>query len=211
MKKKVIVTIGRQFGSGGHEIGEKLANALAIPFYDKAIIQMTAKQSGIHEELCELSEETATNSLLYSLSTGATLWGQRGYTENDLPLTDRIFIAQADVIRQLANQGSCVIVGRCADDILRENPDCIRVFIHASMPFRMNRIEEVRGLSEDKAIREIRKKDKKRASYYQYYTDKKWGYSENYTISLDSGEIGIDNAVEILKKMYELRADMADV
>lgn len=211
MKKKVIVTIGRQFGSGGHEIGEKLANALAIPFYDKAIIQMTAKQSGIHEELCELSEETATNSLLYSLSTGATLWGQRGYTENDLPLTDRIFIAQADVIRQLANQGSCVIVGRCADDILRENADCIRVFIHASMPFRMNRIEEVRGLSEDKAIREIRKKDKKRASYYQYYTDKKWGYSENYTISLDSGEIGIDNAVEILKKMYELRANLAGV
>lgn len=210
MKKKVIVTIGRQFGSGGHEIGKRLAEALSIPFYDKAIIQMTAKQSGIHEELCELSEETATNSLLYSLSTGATLWGQRGYTENDLPLTDRIFIAQADVIRQLAENGSCVIVGRCADDILRENPDCIRVFIHASMPYRLSRIEEVRGLPADKAAKEIRKKDKKRASYYQYYTDKKWGFSENYTISLNSGEIGIDTAVLILKRLYELRAGSED-
>jgi len=207
MKKKVIVAIGRQFGSGGREIGKRLADELDIPFYDKALIQLTAKQSGIHEELLELSEETATNSLLYSLSTGAALWGHRGFVDQELPLTDRIFIAQSEVIRKLADEGSCVIVGRCADDILREDPDCIRVFIHSSMAHRITRIEQVRGLDEDKAVKEIKKMDKKRSAYYQYFTDKKWGQSDLYTISINSGEIGVEPAVELLKTICKLHLE----
>lgn len=203
MSKNIIITIGRQNGSGGREIGKKLADALGIDFYDKELIQMAAKKTGIHEELCEEVEETPTNSLLYTLSTGASLWGGRVPVGSELPLTDRIFIAQAEVIKQLAREGSCVIVGRCADDILKNNPNCIKVFIHADMRYRLERMERLHDMNEEKALRAIRRMDKKRANYYNYYTDRKWGDVNGYTICLNSGELGIDGCVEILKNIAE--------
>lgn len=206
MSKNIIITIGRQNGSGGREVGKKLADALGIAFYDKELIQMAAKKAGIHEGLCEEVEETPTNSLLYTLSTGSSMWGGRVPIGAELPITDRIFIAQAEIIKEFAKQGSCVIVGRCADDILKNNPNCIKVFIHADIRYRMERMERLHHLDEEKALKTIRKMDKKRANYYNYYTDRKWGDAGGYTICLNSSELGIDGCVEILKSIVEKRS-----
>lgn len=203
MSKNIVITIARQNGSGGREIGKRLADALGISFYDKELIQMTAQKSGIHENICKESEETATNSLLYTLSTGGNFWGSRIPMGNDLPITDRIFIAQSEIIKRIASEESCVIVGRCADDILRSNPNCIRVFIHADLKYRVNRMIRLHQLSEEKAERAVKRMDKKRANYYNYFTDRKWGIAENYTITINSAEVGIENAVEILKLLFE--------
>ncbi|MGI5958046.1 MAG: AAA family ATPase [Massiliimalia sp.] len=203
MNKNIVIAIGRQNGSGGREIGKKLADQLGIPFYDKQLIQMTAEKSGIHEDICQASEETATNSLLYTLSTSGNLWGGRMPMGSELPVTDRIFIAQSEIIKNLAKEQSCVIVGRCADDILRNNPNCIRVFIHADLKYRTERMVRLYGLSEEKAERQVIRMDKKRANYYNYFTDSKWGLAENYTLTLDSAQLGIDGCIGVLKYLVE--------
>lgn len=206
MKQNVIITIGRQNGSGGREVGKKLAEKLGIPFYDKELIQMAAKKCGIDETIAQENEETATNSLLYSLSTGAaTIWNSGIVLESDLPLTDRIYIAQSEIIRKVAMEGSCVIVGRCADEVLRNNPNCINVFIHADMNYRVNRMTQLHNLTEEKSIKQIKRMDKKRSNYYNYFTDKKWGDLKTYNITLDTSKFGIDLAVEILEKIYNDR------
>lgn len=206
MNKNIVIAIGRQNGSGGREIGKKLADQLGISFYDKQLIQMTAEKSGIHEDICEASEETATNSLLYTLSTSGNLWGGgRAPMGSELPVTDRIFIAQSEIIKQLARQESCVIVGRCADDLLRNHPNCIRVFIHADLKYRTERMVRLYGLSEEKAEKQVIRMDKKRANYYNYFTDSKWGMAENYTLTLDSSQLGIEGCIGVLKYLAEQR------
>lgn len=208
MSQNIIITIGRQNGSGGREIGKKLANKLGIPFYDKELIQMAAKKCGIDESIAKENEETATNSLLYSLSTGAaTIWNSGIVVESDLPLTDRIYIAQSEIIRKLASENSCVIVGRCADQVLKNNPNCINVFIHADLDFRVNRMTNLHNLTEERAVKQIKRMDKKRGNYYNYFTDKKWGDLKTYNITLDSSKLGIDLIVDILEKIYNDRKD----
>lgn len=202
MNKNIIITIGRQNGSGGREIGKKLADLLGFAFYDKELIQLTAQKSGIHENICKNSEETATNSLLYSLSTAA--WGGAPLG-TELPITDRIFIAQSEIIKQLAAEKSCVIVGRCADDVLKHHPNCISVFIHANLPFRVDRMVHLYHLSEEKAEKEVKRMDKKRANYYSYFTDKKWNNMENYSLTINSSDLGIDGCVELLKNIVQQR------
>ena len=192
-----IITIGRQFGSGGWEVGNRLSMALGLPFYDREIINLAAQESGISKELFENFEEKPTNSLLYSLSLSAYPFSPAGVAPQ-IPISDRIFFAQADIIKDKANQGPCVIVGRCADYILRERKDVLNVFIYGNMDIRIRRIMERESLSEEKAIEKIKKFDKRRASYYNYYSDSKWGDMTSYDVCINS-KIGIVNVVEMLK------------
>ncbi len=204
MTNHIIITISRQYGSGGRLIGEKLAEALGIPYYDKELITMAAEQSGFSREIFERMDEKASSSLLYTLSINPGMAG--GLTGvADLPLNDKVFLIQNNIIKQLADKGSCVIVGRCADYILKEYPNCINIFICSDMADRIRRITSVYGMSLSNAEREIQRYDKRRANYYSFYTHTKWGIATNYDLCLNSGIIGIDASVQVIKAYVEGR------
>lgn len=193
-----VITIGRQYGSGGRYVGKLLAEKLNIPYYDKEILALAAKESGICEEMFETHEEKPTKSLLFSLVTGMQMRGDVGSLYMDMPLNHKIFLAQFDSIRRIASQGPCVIVGRCADYVLRENANAVNVFIHSDMAARQDRVINHYGVAADKAEDSIHKADKQRASYYNYYASGKWGHVKNYHLCVDSGAIGVDNAVDVI-------------
>lgn len=200
-----IYTIGREFGSGGREVGEKLAAKLGIKLYDKELLQQAAKDSGFCEEIFENHDEKPTNSFLYSLVMDT--YSVSGYSAApflDMPLNHKVFLAQFETIKKIAEKESCVIVGRCADYALSDNPDCINVFIHADLDVRIKNVSRNLNITENKARDIINKTDKQRASYYNYYTSKKWGDSKSYNLSLDAGKLGIDNCVEMILKFREL-------
>lgn len=200
-----IYTIGREFGSGGREVGEKLAQRLGIKLYDKELLQQAAKDSGFCEEIFENHDEKPTNSFLYSLVMDT--YSVSGYSAApflDMPLNHKVFLAQFETIKKIAEKESCVIVGRCADYALSDNPDCINVFIHADMDIRIKNVSKNLNITENKARDIINKTDKQRASYYNYYTSKKWGDSKSYNLSLDAGKLGTDNCVEMILKFREL-------
>ena len=200
-----IYTIGREFGSGGKEVGEKLAQRLGIKLYDKELLQHAAKESGFCEEIFENHDEKPTNSFLYSLVMDT--YSVSGYSSApflDMPLNHKVFLAQFEAIKKIAAQDSCVIVGRCADYALSENPDCINIFIHADIEQRMKTVSKRLNITENKAKDIIQKKDKQRASYYNYYTSKKWGDSTSYHMTLDSGKLGIDGCVDMILKFREI-------
>ena len=200
-----IYTIGRVFGSGGREVGEKLAAKLGIKLYDKELLQQAAKDSGFCEEIFENHDEKPTNSFLYSLVMDT--YSVSGYSAApflDMPLNHKVFLAQFETIKKIAEKESCVIVGRCADYALSDNPDCINVFIHADMDIRIKNVSKNLNITENKARDIINKTDKQRASYYNYYTSKKWGDSKSYNLSLDAGKLGTDNCVEMILKFREL-------
>lgn len=205
MEKKCIITIGRQFGSGGRYVGRLLAEKLGIPFYDKELLSEAAKQSGICEEIFEEHDEKPTRSLLFSLVTGMQHHVGTGSFYMDMPLNHRIFLAQFDAIRKLAEEGPCVIVGRCADYVLRENPDALSVFIKADMQSKIDRAVKYYYVEPEKAEERIRKADKQRASYYNYYATATWGDVENYDLVVDTGILGVEGAVELIAKFIELR------
>ena len=207
MAKKIIITIGRQFGSGGRYVGRLLAEKLGIPFYDKELLSEAAKSSGICEEIFEEHDEKPTRSLLFSLVTGVQQHMGSGSFYMDMPLNHRIFLAQFDAIRKLAEEGSCVIVGRCGDYVLRDDPDTVSVFVKADMPSKIARAVKYYGVEEDKAEERIRKADKQRASYYNYYATATWGDVDNYDLVVDTGVLGVEGAVELIAKFLELRAD----
>lgn len=183
-----VITISREYGSGGREIGEQLAKELGIPFYNKELINMAAKESGLSEEYIRKTEQVKSTSFLYGLYMGA----------QQLPMNDQIFLVQSKIIRQIAEEGPCVIVGRCADYVLRERKDLLSVFIHAPMDLRIQRAWEVYKKSAPSMEDFIKKKDKKRASFYNYFSQNKWGNARNYNLSISSAQ-GIDYAVSILK------------
>lgn len=195
----MVVTIARQFGSGGREIGKKLAEKLNIGFYDKELIFLAAKQSGINPEVLEKYDEKATNSLLYSLSVGASAFGAGLLGVPQVTLNEKIFSAQSDIIKKAA-ETPCVIVGRCADYVLRERNDCIRVFIYADFDFRVERAcREHPEIPKDKAVSVIRKTDKTRENYYNYYSSLKWGNPENYDLCVNSATLGTDGTVALIE------------
>ena len=200
-----IYTIGREFGSGGREVGEKLAAKLGIKLYDKELLQQAAKDSGFCEEIFENHDEKPTNSFLYSLVMDT--YSVSGYSAApflDMPLNHKVFLAQFETIKKIAEQEYCVIVGRCADYALSDNPDCINVFIHADLDVRIKNVSRNLNITENKARDIINKTDKQRASYYNYYTSKKWGDAKSYNLSLDAGKLGTDNCVEMILKFREL-------
>lgn len=203
MEKKTVITIGREFGSGGREIGEKLAKTLGIPFYDKELISLAAKESGMSKEIFEAVDEQATNSLLYSMVVGAYALGSRVSTISEMSLNDKLFLIQSNIIKKIAQRGACVIVGRCADYVLRESPQCLNVFIYGEMPQKIERIEKLYQLPAKKAEEIIIKSDKRRKSYYNYYTGLKWGRVENYDLCLNSSTLGTDGCAELLSKLIE--------
>ena len=199
-----IYTIGREFGSGGREVGEKLAAKLGIKLYDKELLQQAAKDSGFCEEIFENHDEKPTNSFLYSLVMDT--YSVSGYSAApflDMPLNHKVFLAQFETIKKIAEKESCVIVGRCADYALSDNPDCINIFIHADLDVRIKNVSRNLNITENKARDIINKTDKQRASYYNYYTSKKWGDSKSYNLSLDAGKLGTDNCVEMILKFRE--------
>lgn len=193
MSEKVIITIGRQFGSGGHEIGEKLAKKLGIKFYDKELLKVIAKQSGLCEKVLESYDEKPTSSLLYSIVMDV----YPSVMYSGPTIDQQIYQATYDAIRKLS-QESCVIVGRCADYILRDHPELTSVFIHANSDFRAERVMAEYHVSKDKAMDMLLKTDKKRSSYYNFQSDKRWGVATSYNLCIESSDLGIDKAVELI-------------
>ncbi len=203
MKQGTIITIGRQFGSGGHEIGVKLAEKYGIPCYDKDLLARAAKESGFCEEMIKNHDERPTNSFLYNLVMDTYSMGYSTGAYVDMPIGQRVFLAQFDTIKEVAQEGSCVIIGRCADYALSEHKNCINFFIHADMDERIKRIMAKHEVSEKEAKDMIAKKDKQRASYYNYYSNKKWGQASSYHLSIDSGVLGVDGTVELMKTFID--------
>ena len=193
--KNRIVTISREFGSGGRTVGKKLAQKLQIPCYDQEIIEKIAAESGFAEDYIRDRSEYSPHT-----SWIANAFSERSFS--GVNNQDAIWMLQRKIILDLAAQGPWVIVGRCADYILRNVADCLRVFIHADFDKRAERIVEVYGETDVPTEKRLRDKDKRRAAYYQFYTDTKWGLAQNYHISLDSGTIGIDRCVELLADLY---------
>jgi cytidylate kinase len=188
-----IITISREFGSGGRTIGKQLAAKLGIPCYDAELIEKIAKESGFAKEYVAERSKDAGGWFTNALS---------GRDYNGHSFQDDLWQAQRNVILSLAKKESCVIVGRCSDYILRDNPDCLRVFIHADMESRSKRIVEQYGETQNNPQKRLRDKDKRRAAYYQFYTDTKWGDVRNYHITLDSARLGIEKCAEILAALY---------
>ena len=180
MDCKNTITISRQFGSGGKEIGRALAKRLGIDFYDKELISLAAKESGIDPKVFDNVDEKATNSLLYSLSMGLYSFGNGFSSMGDLPVNDQLYILQHKIIRQLASEKPCLFVGRCADHVLKDHPNCVNIFLYADIEHRVKRTIERNDVAPDKAEQAVNKADKARANYYSFYSGKKWGRPENY-------------------------------
>ena len=194
-----IITITRQFGSGGREIGKKLAEAYGIPFYDNEIISRAAKDTGFAEAAFERAEDKASNSLLYSIAMGMNVFSSQDVGFSGLSLDDRIFLAQSKVIRNVAKEGPCVIVGRCADYILKNQENVVNLFIRAPLDFRIKRAIEVEGIPKEKSAEMVMKKDKSRANYYKYHSGERWDNVLNYDFAIRSDLCGIDGTVACLK------------
>ena len=192
MKNRVI-TISREFGSGGRTIGKKVAEKLGIPCYDSEIIQEMAKETGFAPDYVKEAGEYVPDSFLSAAFSNRMF----GPTNEDI-----LWEHQYRVITELAEKSSCVIVGRCADFILQDKADCLKVFIHADMAFRAKRIVEVYGEQKQAPEERLRDKDKHRAAYHRFYTDMKWGYAQNYHLTLDSGVLGIDKCAALIAELF---------
>ncbi|MGN0487644.1 MAG: AAA family ATPase [Ruminococcus sp.] len=199
-----IITISRQFGSGGREIAEKLSEKLGIKFYDKELISMAAKESGVHPEVFESVDEKATNSLLYSLSMGMYSFGNNFSPLDGMPINDKLYLLQHKIIKQVADEGPCVIVGRCADYVLRDRKDVVKVFIYADMDFRIKRAVETKDIKESKAEQVILKTDKSRANYYNFYSGKKWGLTESYDLCINRSSLTADQTVDVIDSYLKI-------
>ncbi len=200
-----IITIGREFGSGGHQIGSELSKKLNIPLYDKEILEHAAKESGICKEIFENQDEKPTSSFLYSLVMDTYSFGYSSNLMNEMPLNQKVFLAQFNSIKKLAEEGPCIFIGRCADYALEERDDVFSVFIHAPIETRVRRITKMYDLTNNKARDRISKTDKQRASYYNYYTSKKWSEAKSYHMSLNSGILGINGCIDMIMKGIELK------
>ena len=205
MDNKMIITIGRQYGSAGLEIGKKLAEELGVNLYDKEMLKRAAKESGLCEELFETHDEKPTNSFLYSLVMDTYSLGYSSSCYADMPINHKVFLAQFDAIKKIADEGPCVMVGRCADYALEDRKNVINVFIYADMDQRIRRIAQKYDLTDAKAKDIIVKTDKKRASYYNYYTNKDWGDAKGYDLCLNSGKLGVYGTVKVILEYLKVR------
>ena len=199
MSKKVIVTIARQFGSGGREIGERIAKILDIPLIDKELIKDAAAKGDLNEDIIRSADESAANSLLYTLAMGSNLLGTSIHFGYKMPLNDKLFILQSEAIKEYAKKGSCVIIGRCADYVLREEENLFRIFVYGDLDHRQERVKQRHPeLKSSQVIDVINKTDKRRSSYYNFYTGNKWGKYENYDMAINSSTFGIEETARII-------------
>ena len=210
MKTNTIITIGRQYGSAGREIGYKIAEDFGIKLYDKEMLARAAKESGICEEIFETHDEKPTNSFLYSLVMDTYSMGYTGSTYNDMPINHKVFLAQFDAIKKIADEGPCILVGRCADYALESYENMVSVFIHADMDARISRISRIYDLPANKAKDRIVKADKKRASYYNYYTNKRWGDADSYELCLNSSKLGIEGTAKAIEQYILFKEGVTD-
>lgn len=199
MSDNLIITIGRECGSGGRHIGQKLAEELGIKCYDKELLNLAAKNSGLCRELFETHDEKPTSSFLYSLIMDTYSLGHTNSAYMDMPINHKIFLAQFDSIKKLASEESCVIIGRCADYALADFPGVSSVFITADEEVKIRTLMERHQVTESQARDVMIKTDKKRASYYNYYSSKRWGDSKSYDLCLNSSKVGMDGAVRTIK------------
>ena len=209
MENQLIITIGREYGSGGRELGELLAKRLGIAYYDKEILSRAAQESGICEEVMEAHDEKGALSGLLgaTASIGGAMSGV-GFGMQ-VPMNQRIFQAQFDAITQLAQEGPCVFVGRCADYVLRGRANVTHVFIYASLEHRVERIMQVEGVDEDKARELIKKTDKQRRSYYNFYADGNWGLRSNYDLMLRTDGHSLEELVELIAAYAHIKLETA--
>ena len=191
-----IITIGRQFGSGGRKIGEALAESLGVKYYDKELISLAAKESGVDPSVFYSVDERAANSLLYSLSMGVYSFAGN---MDQMPVNDRLYVLQHKIIRQIADEGGCVIIGRCADYVLRDRQELVRIVVCADMDYRIRRAIEQKGVKESKAEQAVHKTDKSRANYYNFYSGRKWGQTENYDLCINRTNLTDEQAVSVIR------------
>lgn len=199
--KKHVITLSRELGSGGNLIARELSKRLDIPFYDKDIINKTAQEFGLPKDRLLKSDERRTNSFLYSLATAQLAAGGAAFPLNDIIVDDQSFMFTSETIKRLA-QEPCIIVGRCGDYVLQDR-DIIKIFVCAELDDRIKRISESLELSEKNALKLIQKTDKRRASYYNSYTDNVWGKANNYHITINTSVLGIDGSADVLQKFIE--------
>lgn len=198
MKGNLVITIGRQCGSGGKKIGQMLAEKMGVKCYDKELLTRAAKESGLCEELFETHDEKPTSSFLYSLVMDTYSLGYTTSAYMDMPINHKIFLAQFDTIKKLADEESCVIVGRCADYALAEYPNTVSVFITGDDKDKLESLKEMYKVDDSKAKDIMVKTDKKRASYYNYYSSKKWGDSRSYDLCINSTALGMEGSVDMI-------------
>lgn len=179
---RMIITIGREYGSGGHEIGKRLARHFQIPFYDKDALIKVAKERGFYDEIISFYEEKPVNSLLYAIAMNT--------------YSDHIGKMQFDLIRSVTKDESCVIIGRCGNYIFKDRADAVSVFIHADIEKRVARVRDIYGIEQKDLQKLIEKTDKSRAAFHKFYTEQNWGDSRNYDLAFNSGAIGIDASIE---------------
>jgi len=199
MSKKIIITIARQYGSGGREIGEKVAELLSIPLYDKELITDAAAKGNLNEDVIRKTDESAANSLLYTLAMGSNIAGATMHFGYKMPINDKLFILQSEVIKEYAEKGSCVIIGRCSDYVLRDCDGLFRIFIYGDIESRKQRVAQRHPeLKSSQIIDTINKTDRRRSSYYNFYTGNKWGNFDNYDIAINSSTLGIDGSAKMI-------------
>jgi len=191
MNENFVINIGRQLGSGGREIGQKVASAMGIAFYDKELIRIASKKSGLKEEFFERVDEKKRFSLFSGLLGLRNPFTEENYSDYYLS-NESLFKIQSDVIRSLAEQGSCIFVGRCADYVLKDHPGCLNVFISADLTDRVRRVSEIQHITAEQAQALIEKTDKKRSGYYSYFSGKVWGDAGSYHLCINSSFLGID-------------------
>lgn len=195
-----VITIGRKYGSSGIEIGKKVAELLAVPFYDKELVEMAAKKDNLNPETVKEADERATNSLLYSVVSGNySMRGLGSPMYYNMPINDRLFVAQTSVIKEVA-KNDCVIVGRCADYVLEdeENVDVLSVFLYSSNEYCIENIVKETGITKTKARDVVNKANKRRRNYYEYYTGRDWGAMSNYNLCIDVEKVGTENAARLI-------------
>jgi len=210
--KKIIITIDRQCGSGGREIGARVGELLGIPKYDQELVALAAKDDNtVTEESLEKVDERATNSFLYTLVMGGAhhSLGAVGHASS-MPLNDRLFAKQSALMRELSEEGSCVFIGRCSDYVLKDDPARLSVYILGNTPDRIARVAKNDGLSESDASDRVSKSDRRRASYYNFYTGAKWGRVENYHITLNSSLLGIEGTARVIAEMARIKLEQAE-
>lgn len=206
--RNTVITIARQYGSGGREVGMRLAEVLGIKSYDRELITMAAQKSGMSSEILNHADEKATNSLLYTLALGSSYYGAASIG-TDVPINDKLFITQSQIIRDLAAEGPCIIIGRCSDYVLRTNLARFSVFIYAPIEARIRRVIERGAAKTEKEARDlISRTDKRRINYYNYYTGRKWGSPDNYNMMLDSSFLGIEGSARAIADVYREKVDV---
>ena len=206
-----IITIGREYGSGGRQIGQEVAKYFGIKCYDKELLEHAANESGICKELFENHDERPTNSFLYSLVMDTYSLGYTNSAYMDMPINHKIFLAQFDTIKKLADEESCVIVGRCADYALADYPNVVSVFICADEEVKIQELMKRHNITRDKAKDVMIKTDKQRSGYYNYYSSKRWGSSKSYNLCINSSVVGIDGAVEIIKEFAKKKQEFLKI